>query len=372
MRMQVDDAEWRSPEDAVVYDSLLLRSVFTRLRRQSANDGILELDLFSKQQVVDELELHEGKKLLRRRPNLRKLHTRLSSLTNIQESISLDAFRMARVRDKTISFDVANELLHELCRSQLEAEAERKRGLAVAYKPMWCTRNNKLADNHLATTYNVGCKPPHTLTSREKLLLERRVQCTHDKAKVVAQLFVQTLMQTLFPPREVRGLPGRPSTAANPCDDARMRSKTPPATAKLKKMTPALARKTSIASPAQEQQQIANLRMRVLCPGYDPDNASQWRNVIGSGGAFDNATDAEVFVTAVECAGEPSMAQKLWAQPHFRSAVSLCCTRDPATKATLGGGDSFRSASTQDATTTVLLDAYRTWLTTYRTKAMSR
>ncbi|RLO00688.1 hypothetical protein DYB28_006283 [Aphanomyces astaci] len=178
------DVEWRSAEDALAYDVLLLKSVFTRLRRQSADEGILELDLFSKQQVIDELEVHEDQKLLRHRPNLRKLHTRLSSLNNIQESISFDTFRVTRVRDKTLSFDMTSALLKDLCRSQLEAESERRR--LIRYKPMWCTRDAKLADNHPAATYNVRPSPSNFGLTSSCLGVLQTATYTHESREAGA------------------------------------------------------------------------------------------------------------------------------------------------------------------------------------------
>ncbi|ETV87205.1 hypothetical protein H257_02176 [Aphanomyces astaci] len=377
------DVEWRSAEDALAYDVLLLKSVFTRLRRQSADEGILELDLFSKQQVIDELEVHEDQKLLRHRPNLRKLHTRLSSLNNIQESISFDAFRVTRVRDKTLSFDMTSALLKDLCRSQLEAESERRR--LVRYKPMWCTRDAKLADNHPAATYNVCYRPPHTLTSREKLAVERRAKWTRDKAAVMAQLFVQGLMQTLFLPKAPRGLPSCPTTATDPIDDHDVGGlKTPSVKTKRHKGKP-LARRSSFMSSKQEQQDVASLKLRILCPGYDP-NAPPWRSAT-CGGAFNDATDAEAFVAAVESAGVPSIARKLWAHATFRSAATACARRvescasshsnNPATfphdrplsTATTPASSSSSSRLTA-STDMLLLDTYAAWQGQYRTKTI--
>ena len=147
------EGEWRSAADALAYDSALLQSVFTRVRRRNAKAGHLELEYFSKQEIIDELQVHEGRKLLLCRPNLRRLHTRLASLTSAQECLSLDAFRVMRVRDKSLCATEAQSLLRELYRSDIQAEEARRK--AIPYRPMWSARDPKMKLRSPATVYNV-------------------------------------------------------------------------------------------------------------------------------------------------------------------------------------------------------------------------
>ncbi|KAH9107843.1 hypothetical protein AeMF1_016889 [Aphanomyces euteiches] len=307
MQSTVIADEWRSPEDALAFDTLLLRSVFTRLRRRNIENGILELEFYSNQEVIDELEVHQGKKLIRQRPNLRKLHTRLASLTNIQESVSLDAFLTTRVRDKALSFDMAKNILAELCRTQLEAEAERLRILKLNYKPMWCTRDPKMALRSPATTYNVCFKPPTLLSIREKQQAERVAKWSREKAAVVARLFVEDLLQKLFPPRVRR----QGQTKEEAVELTPSRAATPPIRPRKKK---APATITTRSVPREDDpQRLTVMKLQLLCPGLGQDLELPW--------SLPDANDMEVFVVAAESGGDQLTAARLWSQPHMRETL---------------------------------------------------
>ncbi|KAF0686098.1 Aste57867_22063 [Aphanomyces stellatus] len=360
MAIAADD-EWRSPADALAYDTLLLQSVFSRLRRRNAADGILELEYYSKQEVIDELEVHEQRKLLRRRPNLRKLHTRLASLTNIQESVSLDMFRITRVRDKTISFEMAAAMLRELCRSQLDAEAERQRLLRLHYKPMWCTCDPKMKLRSPATTYNVCFKPPHVLTAREKLARERLAKCIAERALVVAQLFVQQLLAPYFQVHRRRSQATPVNASADPME-------TEPATSPTRTRRRPTNHKVPAASLTlvDDARRVEALKLQLLYPGLTVTDDDDELILPCS---LANATDEEGFIVAVESAGDVEIAKRLWAQGPLRDALRAV-TEDVATP----DHKLPRHAQPQAPTTKAgqLLASYRVWMTKHRTKTLKR
>jgi len=138
--------EWRSPADALKYDHRLLYSIFRRLSREQNGET-----MFSKHDIVRALETQDG--FLQKRPNLRGFHTRVASMLTEKEVASLELFRVNRIRNRTMSYADAREILEEVCRHRVIA-AELPMDEAT-YKPMWCVKDPKMKLHSPATTYQV-------------------------------------------------------------------------------------------------------------------------------------------------------------------------------------------------------------------------
>ncbi|OQR85468.1 hypothetical protein ACHHYP_11808 [Achlya hypogyna] len=309
--------EWRDPRAALAWDIALLQSVFTRLRRKHALDQV-NLDFFSKQQVLDELVAHEGGKLLAMRANLRAFHTRLASLSNVQESVSLDLFRITRVRDPTLSFPLARALLETLASPAIEAADAA--ACRPPYRSLWCVHNKKLASQSPATDYKV-CEPrPRALSAAEKRHLEQVEKWTSERAKALARHVVQSLLRQCVSSNAPRRrtpataadrlrrdapLP-EPSRAAEPLPS----SPKPVSSAARKLMK---QRRASIVAQ-KEVERMTDLRLQILCPGFSdllpelPDAAPMPHPI-------------EAFIALAESAGKADAASRLWA--HYKVQAVL-------------------------------------------------
>ncbi|OQS02567.1 ubiquitin fusion degradation protein [Thraustotheca clavata] len=317
--------EWRSPREALEMDVRLLYSVFVRLRSKY-KDEQLNLEYFSKQQVLDELVEHENGKLLRMRANLRAFHTRLASLSNIQESVSLNMFRITRVRDLTISFDIARTLLVKIVTPLIEAadKAEVKR--RNPYKPMWCIADPKLAMKSPATHYKVCEQSPRAQTALEKRLLQQRQLLISEKAKPLARSFVQELIRQALasrvPRRKTPQITKRQFYEENPA------IKLPDSVilTKIVNKQPHSGvrkiheRKRILKAVVNEAEQLLDLRLQLLCPGVDL-SARKMPQLSPPA-----SHDAEVFITFAESSGHLPEAERLWSHYKFQTKVNDIAT----------------------------------------------
>lgn len=195
-----DQIEWRSPDDALKLDLSLVEHVFRRLARQrqiksseksqDTQEPHVDTDehdmaspppphpqapifhpdmLFSKSDVLVTLEQCHG--FLQKRPLLRMLHTSLACVSIEREGASVEGFVRFRVKERTLSFAMARERLHQIhthTQRAIELENQVQEFAAQARaRSRWCVRDWKSVHRSPSQFYKVHVLPVRPKTQQQ-------------------------------------------------------------------------------------------------------------------------------------------------------------------------------------------------------------